>query len=434
MRVQRNTFRGTLLLLASLVACSDDPTGPGDPNDDDPPCDPDNGGLTLPSGFCAVVVAKDLGRARHVAVRSNGDIYVAIDNSQGASDGGVIALRDTDDDGKADQQQKFGPTGGTSVAIHNGQLFFAPNDRVLRYTFSGDELVPTGGEATVVSGLPADGDHPRKAIAFDDDGNLFVNIASASNSCQEENREDGSPGVDPCPELDTRAGVWRFDADATGQSLANGTRFGAEMRNMTALTVNSADGMLYGVQHGRDQLFDNWGDLFTAQDDALLPAEELFRIESGKSYGWPYCYFDGAQNKKVLAPEYGGDGEAEGRCTDREDPIATYPAHWAPLGMVFYHDDMFPALYQGGLFIAWHGSRFDTSLQPAGPGYNVTFTRWQGGNPAGPYLIFANGFAGGTATPSGAAHRPVGLTVGPDGSLYITDDKAGWVWRVFYKN
>lgn len=434
MRIPRYRARAAVLLLcAALAACDDDPTGPGDPNDDDPPCDPDNGGLTLPSGFCAVVVAKDLGRARHIAVRPNGDIYVAINNGPGDAVGGIIALRDTDEDGKADMQQEFGPTGGTGIAWHDGQLYFSPDDRVLRYTFVGDELVPTGGEATIVSGLTAGGDHPRKAMAFD--GNdMYVNIASASNSCQEENRADGSPGVDPCPELETRAGIWRFAANTVGQTMASGTRFATELRNTTALAINPADDMLYAVQHGRDQLFDNWGDLFTAQDDALLPAEELFRVESGKAYGWPYCYFDGAQDTKVLAPEYGGDGEEVGRCADREDPIAHYPAHWAPLSMLFYSDDMFPSLYHGGLFIAWHGSRFDATQQPAGAGYNVTFTRWQGGNPVGPFVVFADGFAGGNATPEGAAHRPVGLALGPDGSLYITDDKAGWVWRVFYRN
>ena len=423
-----------LFLGAVLVACSDNPNGPGDPNDTDPPCDADNGGLTLPAGFCAVVVAKDLGTARHVAVRPNGDIYVALDNSSGsATDGGILALRDTDGDGKADQQQKFGPTGGNGIAWHDGQLFFAPSDRVLRYAFAGDELVPTGGEVVVVSGLTAGGDHGRKSVVIDGSNNLYVNFGSASNSCQQANREDGSPGMDPCPELDTRAGIWRFDANATGQTMASGTRFATELRNMNALAMHPDDGMLYGAQNGRDQLLDNWGDLFDAADDALLPAEELFRIESGKAYGWPYCYFDAAQNKKVLAPEYGGNGTEVGRCSERENPIAVYPAHWAPLGMVFYSGEKFPASYRGGLFIAWHGTRFDPSLQPAGAGYNVTFTGWQGGNPVSPYTVFADGFAGGNPSPQGAAHRPVGLTVGPDGSLYITDDKVGWVWRVLDK-
>jgi glucose/arabinose dehydrogenase len=157
-------------------------------------CDPDNGGLILPPGFCAVVVAKDLGRARHMAIRPNGDLYVAINNGPGTTLGGVVALRDTDGDGRADQQARFGPTGGNGVAWGEGQLYFAPDDRVLRYTFTGNELVPTAGEEVIVSGLAATDDHPRKTVVLDGKGGMFVNIASGSNSSQEVDRTDFSPG------------------------------------------------------------------------------------------------------------------------------------------------------------------------------------------------------------------------------------------------
>ena len=426
------------LTAAGLIGCTDSVAPIGQtallakPGTNSARCDADNGGLTLPTGFCAVVVARDLGRARHMAVRPNGDVYVALNNGPGAVVGAVVALRDTDGDGRADVQQRFGPTGGNGVAWGWGQLFFAPDDRVLRYTFVGNELVPTGGEEVVVSGLPDTDDHPRKTVVLDGNGGMFVNIASGSNSCQVLDRTDFSPGIDPCPELPVRAGVWHFSATATNQTQASGTHFASELRNTTALAINPADRKLYGVQHGRDQLFDNWPTLFTERDDALLPAEELFAIELGKKYGWPYCYYDGVRNKKVLAPEYGGDGKIVGRCADRELPVADYPAHWAPLGMLFYSASQFPARYQGGLFIAWHGSRFDPSLQPAGPGYVVTFTPWVNGRPSGKFETFAGGFDGGDPTPTGAAHRPVSVAQGTDGSLYISDDVAGWIWRVFY--
>jgi hypothetical protein len=177
---------------------------------------------------------------------------------------------------------------------------------------------------------------------------MFVNIASGSNSCQVEDRTDLSPGIDPCPELPVRAGVWHFSATTLGQTLASGTHFASELRNMNALAINPADGKLYGAQNGRDQLFDNWSTFFDERDDAMLPAEELFVIEQGKKYGWPYCYYDGVKNKKVLAPEYGGDGAKVGRCADRELPLADYPAHWAPLGMTFYTGTQFPSRYLGG--------------------------------------------------------------------------------------
>jgi glucose/arabinose dehydrogenase len=430
-------------LSASLVGCADRPVAP-DGAVGQPPllstplatsiqCDADNGGLTLPPGFCAVVVARDIGRARHIAVRPNGDIYVALNNNPGTTTGGAVAaLRDTDGDGRADVIQRFGPTGGNGVAWGEGQLYFAPDDRVLRYTFVGNELVPTGGEDVIVSGLPDTDDHPRKTVVLDGRSGMFVNIASGSNSCQVVDRTDFSPGIDPCPELPVRAGVWHFSATTLNQTQSSGTRFATELRNMTALAINPADGKLYGAQNGRDQLFDNWSNLFDARDDALLPAEELFLIEQGKEYGWPYCYYDGVRNKKVLAPEYGGDGRIEGRCAGKALPIADYPAHWAPLGMTFYSGTQFPKRYEGGLFIAWHGSRFDPRLQPAGPGFIVTFTPWRNGRPAGEFETFADGFAAGNPTPTGAAHRPVGVALAPDGSLYISDDRAGWIWRVFY--
>lgn len=428
----------TLTVALAGLACADPPAAPtgasllANPGTTSAKCDPDDGGLTLPPGFCAVVVVKNIGRARHMAVRPNGDVYVALNNSPGLSDGAVVALRDTDGDGRADLQPRFGPTGGNGVAWGEGQLFFAPNDRVLRYDFVGNELVPSGGESVVVSGLPDTDDHPRKTVVLDGKGGMFVNIASASNSCQVVDRTDFSPGLDPCPELPTRAGVWHFSATATGQTQATGTRFATELRNMNALAINPADGKLYGAQNGRDQLFDNWSTLFDERDDALLPAEELFLIEQGKAYGWPYCYYDGVKNRKVLAPEYGGDGNMVGRCADRALPIADYPAHWAPLGMQFYSGTQFPSRYRGGLFIAWHGSRFDPRLQPAGPGFVVTFTPWLNGKPGGKFETFADGFAGGNPTPTGAAHRPVSVAQGIDGSLFISDDVGGWIWRVFY--
>ena len=396
-------------------------------------CDPDNAGLTLPSGFCALAIAKGVGRARHMAVRPNGDLYVAIDNAPGGVVGGILALRDADGDGRPEIQERFGDTGGNGIAWSEGQLYFAPNDRVIRYDFTGDELVPSSAATVVVSGLPVGGDHQRKTVVLDGKGNMYVNHGSASNSCQVANRQLESPGIDPCPELEVRAGIWRFSATATGQTLASGHRVATETRNMNALAINPADGLLYGAQNGRDQLFENWPNLYDERDDALLPAEELFRIDDGKSYGWPYCYYDGARNQKVLAPEYGGDGKTVGRCATRELPLADYPAHWAPLGMTFYSGDAFGNKYTGGLFIALHGSRFDPRLQPAGPGYNVVFVNWQNGKPVGKFEVFADGFAGGDPSPTGAAHRPVSVAEAPDGSLYISDDKGGWVYRVVRK-
>lgn len=430
----------TVVLLSSVVACVDAPTSTLAPSSADAarlaaamPCDPRNGSLTLPAGFCARVVAEHVLNARQMVTTPSGDLYVAVDTAPNPGvTPGVVALRDANGDARAEIRQLFGPTGGNGIAWHNGQLFLAAETQVLRWDLPSGTLVPTGAPSVVVTGLTGGGDHYRKTVVIDAANNLFVNIGSASNSCQVVNRTDFSPGVDPCPELSVRAGVWRFSAGGTGQVQSVAARYATELRNMNALAIDPGNGLLYGVQNGRDQLFDNWPNLYDAQDDALLPAEELFRIDQGGRYGWPYCYHDAQLQRKVLAPEYGGNASRPGRCELRERPLATFPAHWAPLSMLFYTGTQFPQQYRGGLFIAFHGSRFDATLQPAGPGYVVAFVPWANGAPTGPYQVFASGFIGAGRTPATARHRAVGLAQGPDGSLYMSDDKGGFIWRVFH--
>ena len=434
MKISFDMCRGESFLLPAVVligfAACGTPTSVTSPVS----CDPDNGGLSLPPGFCAVVVARDIGAARHLVVRPNGDVYVAINNT-GTTTGGIVALRDADGDGFAETLARFGPAGGNGIGWRDASLYFAPDDRILRYDFSGNELAPAGDPVVVVSGLPANsnGEHDRKSIVLDGAGGLLVNIGSPSDACQVQNRIPNSPGKTPCDELDTRAGIWRYSATAAGQTHAAAARYAAELRNMNALAWDPASGALFGVQNGRDFLHLYWPGRYSAQDHLVNPAEEVFRIEAGKRYGWPYCYFDWVGQRKLLSPEYGGDGTATGICTDRERPVAAFPAHWAPLGMLFHSGAGVPAEYAGGLFVAFHGSQFDPAPPATGAGYVVTFTPWRNGLPAGPYRIFADGFAGGHFTPATALHRAVGLAEGPDGSLYISDDKAGWVWRVIHR-
>lgn len=398
-------------------------------------CDAGNGGISLPTGFCAIVVADKVGLARHVTVRPNGDLYVALRKAPDGSDkGGILALRDTDGNGKADRKVRFGTLGGTGIAWYQGALYFAADDRVFRYTISGASLIPPAAPVTIVSGLPKEVEHQAKNITFSS-SHMYVNIASASNSCQVQNRVLESPGKDPCPELPTRAGVWRFDPTRTGQSQSDGLRFATGLRDMLALAVKPGTGVLYGVQHDRDLLGIDWPKVFTLAEDAKIPSEELVRIRQGDDYGWPYCHHDRLQNKKVLGPEYGGDGQVVGRCSTKQLPVMTFPAHWGPMSMVFYTKQQFPAKYVGGAFVAFHGDNF-TGTRPRDddPGYHVAFVPFVNGVPSGDYEIFASGFVGsGTATPTGADHRATGLAQGPDGSLYITDDKGGRIWRVIYR-
>ena len=398
-------------------------------------CAPDNGGITLPPGFCAIVVADQIGLARHVTVRPNGDVYVAlIRAADGSGTSGIMALRDTDGDGQADRKQRFGTVQGTGIAWYQGALYFAANDRVLRYTITGSSFVPPSAPATIVSGLPMDLGHRAKNITFSS-SHMYVNIASASNSCQVQDRTLESPGKDPCPELPTRAGVWRFDPARTGQRQSDGLRFATGLRDMLALAIKPGTGVLWGVQHDRDLLGKNWPQVFTMAQDYQIPSEELMRINQGDDYGWPYCHHDPLQGKKVLGPEYGGDGTMVGRCSTKKLPAMTFPAHWGPMSMVFYNKQQFPAKYAGGAFVAFHGDNFTaTRPRPDNPGYHVAFVPFVNNAPTGSYEIFASGFERpGTATPLGATHRATGLALGPDGSLYITDDKGGRVWRVIYR-
>jgi len=261
---------------------------------------------------------------------------------------------------------------------------------------------------------------------------LYVNVGAPANACQVQDRAPGSPGQDPCPLLDVAGGIWRFDPRRAGQSQSDGRRFATGLRNALALTVDPATGALFAAQHGRDMLHGNWPDRFTEAQSAELPAEELFRIEQGGDYGWPYCYYDGSRKQKVLGPEYGGDGKTVGRCAAAKGPAAAFPAHWAPNAIAFYAGSQFPAKYRGGLFIAFHGS-WNRAPLPQG-GYNVVFVPFARGAAAGDWEVFADGFAGADVSPGGARYRPTGLAVGPDGSLYVSSDaKAGAIIRIMYR-
>src|SRR5262245_38847178 len=141
-----------------------------------------------------------------------------------------------------------------------------------------------------------------------------------------------------------------------GSNFSPAERFVTGLRNGEGIAFGAA-GRILATQHGRDQLRENWPRLYTPEQGANQPAEELVQLERGADYGWPYCYFDVVQNKLVLAPEYGGDGgKTIGLCADKKAPVAAFPAHWAPNDLVIYEAGQFPAAYRGGAFIAFHGS------------------------------------------------------------------------------
>ncbi|MGB9429183.1 MAG: PQQ-dependent sugar dehydrogenase [Gammaproteobacteria bacterium] len=394
-------------------------------------CDADNGGITLPKGFCATVFADNLGTARHIVVNSNGDVYVALLSP--AHGGGIVAMR-PGNNGHAAEIKYFGEQGGTGMGIHNGYLYFATSTEVLRYRLMPGQLVPSSSPELVVGGFPEQHEHSAKTIAFDNAGHLYVNVGAPSNACQREDRVRGSPGIRSCPYLTEHGGIWEFSADKINQHFPqDGQRYATGIRNAVAITWSTGANALYVVQMGRDQLYDNWPKLYTAEQSAQLPAEELFLIHRGDNFGWPYCYYDQIQHAKVLAPEYGGDGKKIGGCDKYSQPVLAFPGHWAPEAVMFYHGDAFPARYRGGAFIAFHGSWNRAPMPQAG--YQVVFVRFKGEKPAGGYETFAGGFAGVNpiVSPSDAHFRPNGVAEGPHGALYISDSQHGRIWRVIYR-
>jgi glucose/arabinose dehydrogenase len=391
---------------------------------------PDNEGIKVPDGFGVIKVADSLGAPRHIAVNSNGAIYLKL---RKPIDGeGVLYLEDQDGDGIADTKKGFGDYGGTGIYIDENYLYTSSDEEIFRYKLDANgEVTEPSNPDTLVTNLVSYRTHATKSFTLDGDGNIYVNIGAYSNACQEEDRTLGSPGVMPCAILDSAGGIWQFRADKFKQSYAEGKRYATGLRNVVGLDWNFQLNKLVVTQHGRDQLNTLYPDLFDQKTSANLPAETMYIIDDGDDAGWPYIYYDHYQNKKILSPEYGGDGKKTAG-ENAIDPVATFPAHIAPNALLFYTGEMFPEEYRNGAFIAFHGSW--NRAPEKQEGYLVAFVPFKDGKPSGDWQVFADGFAGveKVSSPSEAKHRPTGLAQGPDGSLYVSDDSGGTLFRIVY--
>ena len=413
-----------ILILFSLSSCKNEKTSHK---------------LFLPDGFKHQVYIDSIGeKLRHMAVSQNGNLYVKFRRE---SKQGILAgIKDYDGDGKYDSLIKFGkyhkPQRGsysTGARIHNGYLYYSNHLTVYRVKLDNNQIVPKSDPEIIVIDDHEHGSHEHiaKPIAFDDDGNIYVPFGSPNNACQEPKRTPLIPGQYPCPDLIHHGGIWKFDANKTNQTQNDGELFATGLRSIVAMDWNSYDKSLYAVVHGRDDLSRLWPNHFNTWESAILPSEEFVKIDEGDDFGWPYCYYDQVKNKKVLAPEYGGDGDVIGMCSDFKDPVIGFPGHWAPNDLVFYKGDAFPERYKNGAFIAFHGST--NRIPYPQSGYFVAFVPFKDGV-AGEFEIFADGFAAvdPIVNTRDAKFRPMGISFSLDGSMFISDSRHGRVWKINY--
>jgi glucose/arabinose dehydrogenase len=388
-------------------------------------------GLKLPDGFNAAIIAQDIGGTRHITISPQGDIFVKLGKPKNGK--GILVLHENN--GKADIKNGFGDYEGTGIYLKNGYLYASSNENVYRYKLNDkNEVIDGSKPEIVVKDLLNRHEHEAKAILLDDAGNLYVNIGAYSNSCQVKDREKGSMGQPGCPILDSAGGIWQFKADKLNQTYKDGIRYATGLRNVVGMDWNKQSNQLFVMQHGRDALHDIFPDMFTTKQSATLPAECMYAIKKGDNAGWPYIYYDQEQKKKIMAPEYGGDGKKDGDPNNKYiNPAAAYPGHLAPDGLLFYTGNQFPEKYKNGAFIAFHGS-WNRAPEPQA-GYFVVFQPFKNGKPDGNWEVFADGFSGSpeNTAKGSAVRRPCGLAQGPDGSIYVTDDSKGTIYKISYK-
>ncbi len=339
--------------------------------------------VTLPPGFAANVFAGGLSGPRFIAFGPDGVLYVA-----DRGNGRIAMLPDANNDGVADTIQTFANDleQPHSLTYHDGSWYVGVPSGVIRLTDEDGDGTADSRE-TLINDYPTGG-HSTRTVLFLPDGRLVVSVGSSCNVCDEE---------DP-----RRAAVVVYD----GPDAGNEQIFATGLRNAVGLALHPTTGELWATNNGRDMMGDE------------LPPETVYVVRQGENYGWPTCH-----SGDIIDPDMGQAGD----CNDVTPPVVEMQAHSAPLGLAFYTGTQFPAEYQGDLFVAFHGSW--NRREPTG--YKVVRIPLDGSTPTGPAEDFAAGWL--SLSENAVYGRPVGLAVGPDGALYVSDDKGGYIYRITYK-
>jgi len=333
--------------------------------------------LVAPAGVRVTLYATGLSSARSLALGPRGDVFVG---SWYAGTVSVLLNRSGGTRATRVVTLLSGLVVPHGVAYHNGRLYVAEEGRVTSYSY--DTATARLGDArTVVSGLPVGGRHVTRTVTFGPDGGLYVSVGSSCNECVD------APG---------RAVIMRYRADGSaGQVYARG------LRNAVGLAWQPGTGRLWATDNGEDSLGDN------------IPPDEVDLIRQGGDYGWPYCYGDGQVDPTVAS--------AAGYCARTIAPADALQAHSAPLGAAFETGALLPAPYRGSLVVAYHGSASRSQLT----GYKVVSIPVSGSRAGAPRDL-VTGWLNGSAIWG----RPVGVLAAADGSLLVSDDLAGVVYRV----
>ncbi len=402
-------------------------------------------GFNLAEGFEANVFATDMDQVRQMARSSDGRMFVILRERVGDGDGplarkyGLVALADDDGDGVADRRERFGDFHGSGVGVRvddDGQewLYASSELDVWRWPLADGELAPQGERQRIATGFPRQPEHPYKPFAFDGEGAMHVMVGAPSNACMKRRRKKGSPGQDPCPQLDRAAGVWTFDADTPDQRQEDAPRYATGLRNAIAFAWSETHDGLYAAQHGRDVLSRYFPELFDEKDSAELPSEEFFRIDEGDDLGWPYSYHDWMVGARMVMPEYGGDGRTT--TDDYKLPIVGFPGHWAPSGLTFIEGpgaQAWPQAYRGAALLVFKGG-WNRAPLPQG-GFRLVVVPLAGGDgqtPSAPWITFADGFGGSPVVrhPTVSKLLPMGAYFSAAGELFIGDERGTAIWRI----